>query len=108
MLAERIGASLNTVRRMKSGHPGTALQHLARALQVFGELDKLEALLDTPHDLVGLVVMDEKLPKRVRVPWSSARKRLKTSHTCRARAVASSAPIPQTLPRLSANPGFQN
>jgi ribosome-binding protein aMBF1 (putative translation factor) len=38
-LAERIGASVNTVRRMEDGHPGTALQHFARALQVFGELD---------------------------------------------------------------------
>lgn len=36
MLAERIGASVNTVRRMEEGSPGTALQHFARALQVFG------------------------------------------------------------------------
>ena len=68
MLAERIGASLNTVRRMESGHPGTALQHLARALQVFGELDKLDALIDTANDSVGLVLMDERLPQRVRAP----------------------------------------
>ena len=66
MLAERIGASLNTVRRMEDGFPGTALQYIARALQVFGELDKLEALMDTSQDSVGLVLMDEKLPQRVR------------------------------------------
>ncbi len=66
MLAERIGASLNTVRRMEDGFPGTALQYIARALQVFGELDKLEALMDTAQDGVGLVLMDEKLPQRVR------------------------------------------
>ncbi len=65
-LAARIGASVNTVRRMEDGHPGTALQHLARALQVFGELQKLEELLDTPQDSVGLALMDEKLPQRVR------------------------------------------
>lgn len=40
--------------------------HLARALQVFGELDKLNQLLDTPHDTIGLTLMDEKLPQRVR------------------------------------------
>ena len=66
MLAERIGASLNTVRRIEEGFAGTAVQYIARALQVFGELDKLEALLDTPQDSVGLALMDEKLPQRVR------------------------------------------
>jgi transcriptional regulator with XRE-family HTH domain len=63
--AERLGVSVNTVRRMEDGHPGTALQHFARALQVFGELEKLENLLDTPNDSVGLVLMDEQLPQRV-------------------------------------------
>ncbi len=67
MLAERIGASVNTVRRMEDGFAGTALQHIARALQVFGELDKLETLLETSRDSVGLALMDEKLPQRVRV-----------------------------------------
>lgn len=65
-LAERIGASVNTVRRMEAGHPGTALQHFARALQVFGELDKFEKIMDTAQDSVGLALMDEKLPQRVR------------------------------------------
>lgn len=68
MLAERIGASVNTVRRMEDGNPGTALQHFARALQVFGELNKLELLLDSSQDTVGLTLMDENLPQRVRAP----------------------------------------
>ena len=67
-LAERIGASVNTVRRMEGGYPGTALQHLARALQVFGELDKFEELMDTAQDSVGLILMDENLPQRIRTP----------------------------------------
>jgi transcriptional regulator with XRE-family HTH domain len=65
-LADRIGASAHTVRRLEAGHPGTALVHFARALQVFGELDKLDQLLDTPQDTIGLILMDEKLPQRVR------------------------------------------
>ncbi len=65
-LAARIGASAHTVRRMESGHSGTALVHFARAMQVFGELDKLDQLLDTPQDLIGLMMMDENLPQRVR------------------------------------------
>lgn len=70
-LAERIGASVHTVRRMETGHPGTALVHFARALQVFGELDKLDQLLDTSQDTIGLILMDEKLPQRVRKPRKS-------------------------------------
>ena len=65
-LAERIGTSPNTVRRMEAGHPGTALVHIARALQVFGELAQLDQLLDTSLDTIGLTLMDEKLPQRVR------------------------------------------
>ncbi len=65
-LAERIATTATTVRRMETGHPGTALIHIARALQVFGELDKLDQLLDTPQDTIGLTLMDEKLPQRVR------------------------------------------
>lgn len=68
MLAERIDASVNTVRRMEEGSPGIALQHFVRALQVFGELEKLNQLFDTSQDYVGLVLMDEKLPQRVRKP----------------------------------------
>lgn len=67
-LAQRIGSSANTVRRMEAGHPGTALVLIARALQVFGELDKLDQLLDTPQDTIGLSLMDEQLPQRVRKP----------------------------------------
>ncbi len=65
-LAQRIGSSANTVRRMEAGHPGTALVHVARAMQVFGELGQLDQLLDTPQDTIGLTLMDEKLPQRVR------------------------------------------
>ena len=64
-LARRIGASVNTVRRLEAGHPGSALVHLARAMQVFGELDRLDQLLDTQQDAVGLALQDEALPQRV-------------------------------------------
>lgn len=67
-LAERIGASVNTVRRMEAGHPGTALQHLARTLQVLGGLGSLDQLLDTQQDTIGLALMDQKVPRRARLP----------------------------------------
>lgn len=68
MLAERLGTSVSTIRRMEEGHPGIAIQYVARAMQVFGELDRLNNLIDTAKDDIGLVMMDEKLPVRVRTP----------------------------------------
>lgn len=65
-LAERMGASVTTVRRMEAGYPGTALVHFARAMQVFGELGQLDQLLNTPQDTIGLALMDAQLPQRVR------------------------------------------
>jgi hypothetical protein len=46
--------------------------HIARALQVFGELERLNQLLDTPQDTIGLTLMDAKLPQRVRKSRKSA------------------------------------
>jgi transcriptional regulator with XRE-family HTH domain len=65
-LAERIGASLNTVKRMEKGDPRVPLHFIARTLHVFGDIEKLARLLDTGEDEIGLVLMDEQLPKRIR------------------------------------------
>ncbi len=65
-LAERIGASLNTVKRMEKGDPRVPLHFVARTLHVFGDIEKLARLLDTGEDEIGLVLMDERLPKRIR------------------------------------------
>lgn len=65
-LAERMGASLSTVRRMEKGDGRVPIHFFARALHVFGEIQALEHLLDTPNDEIGLMLMDERLPKRVR------------------------------------------
>jgi len=65
-LAERMSASLSTVRRMEQGDARVPIHFFARALHVFGEVQALERLLDTPNDDIGLTLMDESLPKRVR------------------------------------------
>jgi len=65
-LAERMGASLSTVRRMEKGDVRVPIHFFARALHVFGEIQSLETLLDTAKDDIGLILMDERLPKRVR------------------------------------------
>lgn len=65
-LAERAGVSLSTVKRLEAGDPRMQLHVLARVLGLFGELDKLSLLLDTREDNIGLAMMDEQLPKRIR------------------------------------------
>ena len=64
--AERSGVSVATLKRLEKGDPGVGIEHLARVLHLLGELDRLERLLDTGADAVGLVLMDERLPQRVR------------------------------------------
>ena len=65
-LGERMGASVSTIRRMEKGDIRIPIHFFARALHVFGEIQALEQLLDTPKDDIGLTLMDEQLPKRVR------------------------------------------
>jgi transcriptional regulator with XRE-family HTH domain len=65
-LAERMGASLTTVRRMEKGDVRVPIHFFARALHVFGEIQALQNLLDTSRDDIGLTLMDAALPKRVR------------------------------------------
>ena len=65
-LAERIRSSLRTVRRLEQGDPHISLHHVARALHVFGEIERFNQLLDTGGDIIGLTLMDEQLPQRVR------------------------------------------
>ena len=70
-LAERIGASVTTIKRMEAGDPRIPLHFLARTLYVFGEIDRLSLLLDSGQDEIGLNLMDEQLPKRIRTSRKS-------------------------------------
>lgn len=71
-LAERIGASLTTVKRMESGDPRIPLHFLARTLYVFGEIERISQLLDSGQDEIGLNLMDDQLPKRIRTSRKSS------------------------------------
>ncbi|ARP79776.1 transcriptional regulator [Bordetella genomosp. 8] len=85
-LAERIGTSLSTVRRMEEGNPGTALGTFLRALHVLGRLDDLVEAMATTNDATGMQLMREQLPQRVR----SAR--IGRSRVARSDAVEDSSP----------------
>jgi ribosome-binding protein aMBF1 (putative translation factor) len=70
-LAERIGASITTIKRMESGDPRIPMHFVARTLYVFGEIDRLSQLLDSGQDAIGLNLMDDQLPKRIRTSRKS-------------------------------------
>jgi hypothetical protein len=53
------------------GDGSVAIENLARALHVLGELARLQNLLDSGTGDLGLLLMDERLPKRVRQRRSS-------------------------------------
>jgi DNA-binding XRE family transcriptional regulator len=65
-VAERIGASRPTIQRMEQGDPRVPIHFIARAMYVFGEIDAINKLMDTARDDIGLTLMDEQLPQRVR------------------------------------------
>lgn len=71
LLAERAGISRGTLIRIEHGDPGTSLGAYASVLYVLGFLDRLTDLADVRNDTVGLRLVDEELPKRVRLPSKS-------------------------------------
>ena len=65
-MAERVGISVATLRRLEKGDPTVAWGTVVRALHVLGELEQVNGLLDTAKDDLGLALMDEQLPQRIR------------------------------------------
>lgn len=67
-LADGAGVALPTIRRVELGDAGVSLATLAMVLVVLGEGRRLANLLDTGTDDLGLMLENQKLPQRVRVP----------------------------------------
>lgn len=65
-LAERIQTSVATLRRLEKGDARVSIGVIAQAFFVLGELDKIAQLLDTASDDIGLSLMNQQLPQRVR------------------------------------------
>ena len=65
-MAQRIGISVASLRRLERGNPGISWATIARALHVLGHLEKLYVLVDASNDDIGLVLSDQQLPRRIR------------------------------------------
>ena len=67
MMAERIGVAKSTYARMEKGDPAVAMGAYAMALLVLGFGEALGDLIDARRDGEGLLLDEERLPKRVRI-----------------------------------------
>ncbi|CAN7469287.1 helix-turn-helix domain-containing protein [Trinickia sp. LjRoot230] len=65
-MAERIHTSVATLRRLEKGDPRIPIGTVAQAFHVLGELPKITGLLDTAADDIGLALMNQQVPQRVR------------------------------------------
>ena len=66
-VAERMGVAKNTYLRVEKGDPAVGVGAYAMALFVLGFGDPLNNLIDVSRDDTGLLLDEERLPKRVRM-----------------------------------------
>jgi transcriptional regulator with XRE-family HTH domain len=71
-VAERMGVSKNTYLRAEKGSPRVRLGVYAMALFVLGLGSPLGTLIDVSRDDTGLLLDEERLPKRVRMKKAQA------------------------------------
>lgn len=75
LLAERALISRMTLGRVERGDPGASAGAYATVLFVLGMESRLAELADASHDVVGVSLEDERLPKRIRLPRDRDRKK---------------------------------
>ena len=76
-MAERALISRTTLHKIERGDAGVSMGMYATVLFVLGMHDGISDLADRSRDGIGLDLLEERLPQRVRVP-SAARRRGKT------------------------------
>ena len=67
MMAERIGVANSTYTRVEKGDPTVSMGTYAMALFVLGFGEAFGDLVDARRDDEGLILDEERLPKRVRI-----------------------------------------
>lgn len=72
LMAERAGISRATLGKIEKGDPSVSLGRYAAVLFVLGLTERLADLADANHDVIGRMLEEENLPKRIRL--SSRRK----------------------------------
>ena len=71
VLAERALISRTTLHRIERGEPGVSMGNYSTVLFVLGLHDGIAELADRSRDALGLDLLEERLPQRVRAPAGS-------------------------------------
>jgi transcriptional regulator with XRE-family HTH domain len=66
LMAERANISPNRLHKIEKGDPSVFIGGYASVLFVLGFTDNLRGLADAKNDLTGLMLEEERLPKRIR------------------------------------------
>jgi transcriptional regulator with XRE-family HTH domain len=67
LLAERARITPDTLKQIEKGNPSTSIGGYASVLYSLGFIGRLQDIADVRHDLTGLMLEEEKLPKRIRM-----------------------------------------
>jgi len=65
-MAERAGIAVNTLTRIEKGDPGASMAAWASVIFVLGLTENLRNLADPGKDWTGIMLDQERLPKRIR------------------------------------------
>jgi len=68
MMTERVGVAKSTYLKVEKGDPTVSMGVYAMSLFVLGFPDALSTIADASRDDTGLLLDNDRLPKRVRVP----------------------------------------
>lgn len=66
LVAERAGVSLNTLSKAEKGDPGVSIGNIAAIFSALGFGTPFSELLSLKNDTTGLMLEEERLPKRAR------------------------------------------
>ncbi len=73
LMAERANLSRSTVSKVEKGDPTASMGAYAAVLFALGLTQCLSSLVSPSHDIIGLSLEEERLPKRIRIPKRNSR-----------------------------------
>jgi DNA-binding XRE family transcriptional regulator len=66
MMAERAGIAINTLNAIENGKSGTSISSWVMVMYVLGIEKNLQDVCDVKNDVMGMLLDEENLPKRIR------------------------------------------
>jgi transcriptional regulator with XRE-family HTH domain len=67
LLAERARITPDTLKQIEKGNPSTSIGGYASILYSLGMIERLQDIADARYDFTGLMLEEERLPKRIRL-----------------------------------------